>query len=265
MVHVERGNGPVLLAQPHTGTELTEDVAARLNTDGRALTDTDWHIERLYDRLLADATVVRATLHRYVIDVNRGPDNQSLYPGMNTTGLCPTTDFDGRPIYRAGQAPSAEEIDTRRRAYHAPYHQAIAGELDRIRRRHGVAVLYDCHSIRSRIPHLFKGILPVFNIGTNDGGSCASSIEVLAADVCGSVDEFSTVVNGRFKGGWTTRHYGDPDAGIHAIQMELAQRAYMEEAPPWAYLPERAEPVRRYLKTLLEALRALALSADLSA
>lgn len=265
MVQVQRGDGPVLLAQPHAGMTLTDDVAARLNENGLALKDTDWHIDRLYDGLLADATVVRATLHRYVIDVNRGSDDQSLYPGMNTTGLCPTTDFDGRPIYQAGREPAGGEIESRRRAYHAPYHDALAGELERIRRRHGVAVLYDCHSIRSRIPHLFDGTLPVFNIGTNDGKSCAVDIQALAAQVCGRAGEFSSVVNGRFKGGWTTRRYGDPDGGVHAIQMELAQRAYMDEAPPWTYLPDRAETVRGPLKTLLEMIRSLALSGDLAA
>lgn len=265
MVQVRRGDGPVVLAQPHTGTTLTDDVAARLNENGLALKDTDWHVDRLYDGLLADATVVRASLHRYVIDVNRGPDDQSLYPGMNTTDLCPATDFDGRPIYREGREPASGEIVSRRRAYHSPYHDALAGELERIKQRHGVAILYDCHSIRSRIPRLFEGTLPVFNIGTNDGKSCAAGVEALATDVCHGAEGFSTVVNGRFKGGWTIRHHGDPGAGVHAIQMELAQRVYMDEAPPWTYLPDRAATVRRHLKTLLDALRTLALSGDLAA
>lgn len=265
MVHLERGEGPILLAQPHAGTGLTDDVAARLNDNGRTLKDTDWHVDRLYDGLLADATVVRTTLHRYVIDVNRGPDDQTLYPGMNTTGLCPTTDFDGRPIYRDGQEPSADEIEARRCAYHAPYHDILSGELDRIRRRHGIAILYDCHSIRSRIPYLFEGALPVFNIGTNSGRSCSSGVEDIAAAVCNAAEGFSNVLNGRFKGGWTTRHYGDPQGGVHAIQMELAQRAYMDEAPPWTYQPDLAAAVRAHLKSLLEQLRMLALSGNLAA
>lgn len=259
MVHIERGDGPVLLAQPHAGTGLPEDLAERLNEDGRSLRDTDWHVDRLYDGLLADATVVRATLHRYVIDVNRGPEDESLYPGLNTTGLCPVTDFDGRPIYLSGQEPSTDEIEARRLAYHAPYHDALFGELEHIRCRHGVAILYDCHSIRSRIPHLFEGTLPVFNIGTNNGRSCLPAIEELAAGICRRAEGFDTVVNGRFKGGWTTRYYGDPNRGIHAIQMEIAQRAYMDEAPPWTYQPERAEVLRGHLRTLLVALRSLAI------
>lgn len=264
MVHVERGDGPVLLTQPHSGTALTDDVAARLNAYGDARADTDWHVDRLYDGLLDDATVVRATLHRYVVDVNRSPDDRSLYPGMNTTGLCPVTDFDGRLIYRTGQEPSKDEIESRRRAYHAPYHDAVAAELERIRDRHGVAILYDCHSIRSRIPYLFEGTLPVFNIGTNEGRSCASGVEYLASSTCRAAGDYDTVVNGRFRGGWTTRHYGNPAAGVHAIQMELAQRAYMDEAPPWTYRPELAESLREVLKKLLEELRTLALSGSLT-
>jgi N-formylglutamate deformylase len=260
MVRVESGDGPVVLTQPHAGTTVPEDIAARLNHHGQTLADTDWHVDRLYDGLLEDATVVRATLHRYVIDVNRAPDDRSLYPGMNTTGLCPTTDFDGRPIYRDGQAPGVDEIEFRRRTYHAPYHDAVARELERVRRRHGIAILYDCHSIRSYLPYLFEGELPVFNIGTNDGGSCAPAIEDIAAKRCSSAETFDTVVNGRFKGGWTTRRYGDPDNGVHAIQMELAQRAYMTEAPPWTYRPDLAEQVRAVLEAVLHELRAWALS-----
>ena len=259
MIHLVRGEGPILLAQPHAGTEIPEDIWKRLNDTGRVLADTDWHVDRLYHGLLDDATVVRATRHRYVIDVNRDPSGRSLYPGMNTTALCPVSDFDGRSIYRRGQEPTDDEIDLRCRTFHAPYHAMIAGELDRIRRRHGTAILYDCHSIRSRIPYLFEGTLPVFNIGTRHGTSCATSVEQAAVSVCHAASGFDTVVNGRFTGGWTTRRHGAPGRGVHAIQMELAQRAYMEEAPPWRYLSDRAAALRRHLRTLLETLRALAL------
>jgi len=263
MIEVERGSGPLLLTQPHAGIQVPEEIAARLNDRGLALTDTDWHVDVLYRGLLDDATIVRTRVHRYVIDVNRGPDDESLYPGMNSTGLCPVTDFDGEPIYRDGQAPTPAEIASRRDVYHAPYHRAVSEELERIRRRHGAAVVYDCHSIRSRIAYLFEGTLPVFNIGTDTGRSCAPLIESRAAEVCSAAHGCTTVVNGRFRGGWTTRHYGKPDAGIHAIQMELAQRAYMAETPPWTYCAERAEPVRAVLKNLLEALHALATAGSL--
>ena len=264
MVYRQRGDGPMLLAQPHSGTRLPDDIAARLNGAGRVLADTDWHVDRLYDGLLDDATVVRATFSRYVIDANRDPENRSLYPGMNTTGLCPSVDFDGGPIYEDGQEPSDEEIQLRRRKFHAPYHEALSEEIERIRRRHGLVILYDCHSIRSHVPYLFVGTLPVFNIGTFEGRSCAPAIEKLASEICNAAPGYNTVLNGRFKGGWTTRHYGAPLDGVHAIQMELAQRAYMEEAPPWTYLPERADALRIHLKELLEELRAFALSGELS-
>ena len=264
MVHLHRGDGPVVLAQPHAGTELTDDLRNRLNETGQVLSDTDWHVDRLYDGLLDDATVVRATMHRYVIDANRDPGNRSLYPGMNTTGLCPLTDFDGRPIYRSGQEPSAAEIETRRQAFHAPYHDALATEIERVRSRHGAVILYDCHSIRSHIPFLFDGTLPVFNIGTNDGKSCAAGVETLARKVCSQERGYDAVVNGRFKGGWTTRHYGSPGRGVHAIQMELAQRVYMQESPPWTYLSEEAAAVRKHLRKLLEELNALVLSGELT-
>lgn len=264
MLEVTRGDGPVLLAQPHTGTWLPAEIRVRLNEVGQALADTDWHVDRLYDGLLGDATVVRTTVHRYAIDANRDPADRSLYPGMNTTSLCPITDFDGQPLYRPGAEPPDDEIEERRRKFHTPYHEALAEELERLLQRHGVAILYDCHSIRSEIVHLFEGTLPVFNIGTNGGHSCAPAVEQLAERICRNITEFNTVVNGRFKGGWTTRHYGSPEAGVHAIQIELAQRAYLTEAPPWTWLPDEAERLRDHLKTLLEALRSLALSDKLA-
>lgn len=263
MIELRQGEGPIILAQPHTGTEIPVDILDRLNDTGRALADTDWHVHRLYEGLLDDATLVRTTIHRYAIDVNRDPNDASLYPGINTTALCPTTDFDGTPIYKDGQEPSRDEIASRRQTLHTPYHDTLSNELERIRQRHGMVILYDCHSIRSRIPYLFEGTLPVFNIGTYDGATCAPAVEKLAETVCNAAEGFSTVVNGRFKGGWTTRRCGAPGSGIHAIQMELAQRVYMDEIPPWTYRPERAEKVRKVLRSLLEALRTLALSGKL--
>lgn len=258
-VEVIRGDGPVLLAQPHGGTWLPADIHARLNDRGRALADTDWHIDRVYEGLLPGATVVRATFHRYAIDANRGPDDASLYPGQNTTGLCPVTDFDGRDIYLPGQAPQADEIAERLVRFHAPYHAALVAELDRIRARHGVAILYDCHSIRSHIPFLFPGTLPDFNIGTADGTSCDPRIESETLNTCASATGYSHILNGRFKGGWTTRHYGRPDQGWHAIQMELAQSTHLEtEAAPYAYSDEKAARLRPHLSALLHRLAELA-------
>ena len=284
-VEVFPGDGPVVLGQPHGGTWLPETVAARLNATGRALGDTDWHIGRLYEGLSPGATVVRATFHRYLIDANRDPTGASLYPGQNTTGLVPLTDFDGRPIWE--REPDAAEIAERRAAFHAPYHAALSAELERVRARHGHAILWDCHSIRSEIPFLFEGRLPDLNIGTYSGASCAPELERMVANACeisateGSARPagvgaesarpggagralpgpqadraretgFTAILNGRFKGGWSTRHYGRPGDGLHAIQMETAQSAYLAaEAAPWTYSEARAAQLRPLLSKIL--------------
>lgn len=258
-VEIIRRDGPLVLSLPHSGTHVPRDIGARLTETGRGLPDTDWWLERLYDfDDELDATVVRASASRYVIDVNRPPDDTSLYPGQFTTGLCPTVTFDGEPLYADGDAPDPTEIESRRRKWHEPYHAALAAELERVRERHGVALLYDCHSIRSRVPRLFDGELPVLNIGTNDGQSCAPGLEAAITEICSSQDGFSHVINGRFRGGWITRHYGRPDAGIHAVQMELAQRAYMLERPPREFDAVLAERIRPVLRNVLDAMLAWA-------
>ncbi len=262
-VAVQAGDGPVILGVPHAGTDISEDLLARLNDRGRERTDTDWWVDRLYEGLLPGASLVKAQFHRYVIDANRDPEDVSLYPGQNTTTLCPTTDFDGAPIWRPGEAPAPEEIEARRAACHVPYHAALAAEIERVRARHGVALLYDCHSIRSHIPYLFEGELPALNIGDNQGAACAPAVQQAAVEVA-QASGFTFVLNGRFKGGWTTRHYGRPGDGVHALQMEIAQSAYMDERPPWAYRGDLAERLRPHLKTLLERLERLALDGALS-
>lgn len=255
-VEVTRGDSPIVLGLPHTGTDVPPEIMAQLNATGQTLADTDWHIHRLYDGLLKGATTVRATFHRYVIDANRPPDGASLYPGQNTTGLVPLTDFDGLPIW--SQPPTPEQIATRRDQFHTPYHAALRAELDRVRAIHGTAILYDCHSIRSDIPFLFDGILPDFNIGTADGTSCDPRIEEATRTIC-EASTRSTVVNGRFKGGWTTRHYGRPGDGVHAIQMELAQSTHLEsEALPFAYSEAKAAALRPVLSDILHRLAELA-------
>lgn len=252
-VEIKRGTGPLVLGLPHTGTYLPDAISGQLTDIGQALTDTDWHIHRLYQGLLPQLTSVRATFHRYVIDANRDPSGKSLYPGQNTTDLVPLTDFDGRPLWR--QPPDRQEIETRRALFHAPYHAALAAELQRVHRAHGIALLYDCHSIRSTIPFLFDGTLPDFNIGTNLGQTCDGQIEQAVTEICQAAPAYSTTVNGRFKGGWTTRHYGRPATGIHAIQMELAQSTYLKgEAPPWAFDAQKAAELSRILTQILTRL-----------
>lgn len=255
-VDVTRGDSPIVLGLPHTGTYVPRPIMADLNDTGRALADTDWHVHLLYDGLLPGATTVRANFHRYVIDANRDPMGESLYPGQNTTTLVPLTDFEGRDIWN--RVPNAEDIRARKRYFHAPYHAALEAELTRVRDLHGVAILYDCHSIRSGIPFLFDGTLPDFSIGTNMGATCDTRIEAATTAICDAAP-YSLVLNGRFKGGWTTRHYGQPSENIHAIQMELAQSTYLtDEAAPWTYDATKAATLRPYLTEILTTLADLA-------
>lgn len=257
---LHRGSSPVILAFPHTGTFVPEAIHTRLNDEGQKLRDTDWHIHRLYAGLLPEATTVRATFHRYVIDANRDPSGVSLYPGQNTTGLVPLTDFDEQPIWRDGQEPSEADVAERLAAFHRPYHAALAAEIERVKALHGIAVLYDCHSIRSRCPFLFDGVLPDFNIGTDNGRTCAGEIERAVADICAKADGYTLVLNGRFRGGWTTRHYGRPETGVHAIQMELTQSSHLAaEEPPFDLDAAKADRLRPVLAGILRSIETLAL------
>jgi len=259
VIEVRKGTSPVILGLPHTGTNVPADIRARLNDNGLRLADTDWHIHELYKGLVSDATMVRATFHRYVIDANRDPAGVSLYPGQNTTGLIPETDFDGLAIWREGEQPTEVDITERLENFHAPYHAALAAEIERVKAIHGVAILYDCHSIRSHIPFLFEGKLPDFNIGTNAGKTCDPRIEAIAVETTAAASGYTSILNGRFKGGWATRHYGRPGTGVHAIQMELAQSTHLAiEALPFAYDVTKAERLRVHLKTILSRIEGLA-------
>ncbi|HEY2069594.1 MAG TPA: N-formylglutamate deformylase [Rhizomicrobium sp.] len=251
---IRRADAPLIVSMPHTGTEIPPDIEAQLVSPWLGREDADWHVEQLYD-FDHGATVIRTAMSRTVIDCNRDPSGASLYPGQATTELCPTTTFDGEPLTR--EAPT--DIDARRARWFDPYHAAIAAEIARLRQRHDRVVLFDAHSIRSRIPRLFDGELPNLNIGTNTGATCDVRLTDAVAAAC-AVSDFSYVINGRFKGGWTTRHYGKPETGVHAIQLELACRGYMDEpdAPspdnwPTPYRNERAAPLRAVLERILEA------------
>jgi len=260
---VLRNDAPLIVSMPHTGIEIPPDFASNLVSPWLAQKDADWWIERLYDFAPKfGATCVRTAVSRTVIDVNRDPSGRSLYPGQSTTELCPTTTFDGEALYHDGCQPTATEIARRREVFFEPYHRAVQAELSRLRERHDRIILYEAHSIRSRIPRLFDGELPHINIGTNGGLSCAEELSNAVAAVC-TESEFSHVTNGRFKGGYTTRHYGQPVNAVHAIQVELAMCAYMDEPEspspenwPSAYDQSPAEPLRailrRILKTCLE-------------
>ncbi|PWC87271.1 N-formylglutamate amidohydrolase [Azospirillum sp. TSH100] len=253
-----RGEGPLVVSMPHCGTELSPGLAERLTDEALTLRDTDWHMPRLYGFAgNMGATLLSARYSRYVIDLNRPPDGESLYPGQATTGLCPDILFDGTPLYRDGQAPDADEVAQRVEGYWRPYHAALAAELARVKARHGFALLYDAHSIRSHVPRLFDGRLHDLNLGTARGTSCDPQLAarvVTAMESAAAAEGMTCVTNGRFVGGHITRAYGQPAGGVHAIQMELAQDRYMdEEAPPFAYRPDRAEKLQRVLTAVLDA------------
>ncbi len=271
---VSQGEQPLVVSLPHTGTELPPTIEARLASTWLARKDTDWWIDRLYDFAVPlGATVIRTAISRTVIDVNRDPAGVSLYPGQATTALCPETTFDGEPLYRDGDPLTQPEIAERRHTYFDPYHHALAAEIARLRAKHQRIVVYDCHSIRSIIPRLFDGVLPNFNIGTNDGASCdralTAAVEAICDRVAREAPAFTCVTNGRFKGGYITRHYGRPADGIHGIQMELACRGYIAEplddggavSPstwPATYDKQRAAPMREVLQEILAACLAFA-------
>lgn len=258
---IERGPAPLILSFPHTGTEIPAELQPRPASPWLSRKDADWWVYQLYDepaRALG-ATTVRTNICRTVIDVNRDPDGKSLYPGQATTDLCPLTTFDGEPLYRELRSPGQPDIIARRSRYFEPYHAALAAEIDRLRSRHGRVVLYDAHSIRSRIPRLFEGLLPHFNIGTYDGASCDVTLTRAVEQACDRAS-FSRVTNGRFRGGWTTRRYGRPAQGVHALQMELACRGYLDEPDgpvgpsnwPPNYDSARAKPLREVLARVLQ-------------
>ncbi len=248
------GASPLIVSMPHVGTYVAPELAARMTDAALELPDTDWHLDRLYDFLgELDASVLAATHSRYVIDLNRPPDGTDLYPGQETTGLVPADTFAREPIYRARQAPDEREVAHRIERYWRPYHERLQRELARLRAAHGYALLWDAHSIASEVPRLFAGRLPHLNLGTAGGTSCAFELEHAVADAAQRSRAYSSVLNGRFKGGYITRAYGQPASRVHAIQLELAQRTYMDEPPPYAFRADLAARIRPVLRALIEA------------
>ncbi|MBD1551647.1 N-formylglutamate deformylase [Pseudomonas typographi] len=249
----KRGHVPLLISMPHPGLRLTPAVENGLIDPARSLPDTDWHIPRLYE--FADAlgaSVVAAQYSRFVIDLNRPADNTPLYAGA-TTGLYPQTLFDGTPLFEAEQAPSAAERERYLEHIWKPYHHTLEQELARLKHTFGYALLWDAHSIRAEVPHLFEGRLADFNLGTFNGASCDPELAARLEAICAQAEGYTHVLNGRFKGGHITRHYGAPAQHIHAVQLELAQRTYMDEFEPFTYREGLAGPTQQVLQQLLRS------------
>lgn len=246
------GHTPLLISMPHAGTIIPDALEARMTERALQRPDTDWHVARLY-QFAQDlgASMIRPLHHRYVVDLNRAPDNATLYPGSRNTEVCPSSCFDDSPIFRDGTGPDATEVVERIDTYWRPYHQCLQQELARIRNAYGVALLYEAHTIRSRVPRFFNGVLPDFNLGTADGKSCSPALTQHLADNLAQLEGYTYIVNGRFKGGYITRAYGKPQDNIHAVQLELSQRTYMDEDHPYAYREELAQQLQPVLKSVL--------------
>jgi len=251
---LHRGSTPLLISLPHVGTRIPDSLKPRLVERALAAEDADWHLDRLYAfaRDLG-ASVIVPVHSRYVIDLNRPPENSPMYAGANNTELCPTHFFSGDPLYRDGRAPTDAEVQERLARYWRPYHDALAAELARLQSAHGHAVLWDGHSIRSVLPWLFDGKLPDLNLGTAGATSCASSLREALMQVLAAQDSYTQVTDGRFRGGFITRHYGRPPAGVHAVQLEMCWSTYMDEQPPYVVDSRRAAQLEPVLRALLQA------------
>ena len=251
---LHRGSAPLLISVPHDGSAIPAHLAGRMTPDARRAPDTDWHVSRLYAFARAlGASMLVPHWSRYVIDLNRGEDDTSLYPGQNTTGLCPAVRFTGAPVYLQSQEPDAGEVQERIERYWRPYHFALRGELERLRALHGRVVLWEAHSIRgSDLPFLFEGRLPDLNLGTAAGASCSAALQGRIEAILAGQSAYDWIVNGRFKGGHITRHYGDPLSGIEAVQLEISQRCYMDE-DSFAYDEAKATQLHAVLWPLMQA------------
>jgi N-formylglutamate deformylase len=251
------GTTPVLISVPHAGTAIPPAIAARMTPEALTLPDTDWHVEKLYDFATElGAGLIAADHSRYVVDLNRDPSGKPLYPGADNSEFVPLTTFAEQPIYRPGQQPDAAEIAERRATYWQPYHHRLTAELARLKSTFGIAVLWDGHSILSHVPRFFDGRLPDLNLGSAKGASAAPALVAHVMDVLGNAEEFSSILNGRFTGGYITRHYGQPDDNIHALQLEMAESAYLDETDPSRYDPARAARLKALLSQTIETVTA---------
>ncbi len=246
------GSLPLLISIPHDGRLLAPGQAERMTVVGRALPDTDWHVRELYSFAgELGASEIAANYSRYVVDLNRPSTDDSLYEGQIATGLCPQKTFAGEDIYLEGQAVDEQEQKTRIGEYWQPYHDKIAATLERIRDRFGYALLWDAHSIPAKVPLLFQGVLPDLNIGTNGGLSCAAGIKAAVTAVAAD-SPYTSVADGRFRGGHITRAHGAPADNVHAMQLELTQRNYMDEEN-LEYAADRAARLVDTIRSMLQS------------
>ena len=249
--HFHQGTKPLLVSMPHVGLEIPDDIKAIMTDEALSMIDTDWYIDTLYDFLKAmDVSIIAAKYSRYVVDLNRGLDGVSLYPGQNETTLCPTNTFNDEPLYKAGQVP---DVNDRAEKYWRPYHDQISTEIARLKEKFGRATLWDAHSIKSHVPHLFDGRLPDLNVGTANGASADHGLAEKLDAIVGK-SPYSSILNGRFKGGYITRNYGNPTNNIHAVQLEISQITYMDEAPHIKFREDKANQLRPVLKALIETM-----------
>lgn len=275
--HFSKGNSPLLISMPHVGTKIPKEIADNMTSEALKMPDVDWHLPLLYDMAEKhDATVLSAEYMRYVIDLNRSPEDVCLYPGQDVTGLCPLDTFAKQPIYLAEKQPDELEIRNRIEQYWRPYHLKLAAEIQRIHAIHGIVLLWDAHSIASRVPRFFDGKLPDLNFGTADMQSCDESLQAALSNTMQQYEnnfakqsehsqKYSHVFNGRFKGGYITRHYGVPTMNVHALQMEMNQSIYMQESPHYAYQASLAQAVKPLLSDLLATCLAWAYQFNASA
>ncbi len=250
-----RGQGPLIVSFPHSGEDISP-YSDRMTDAACNTPDCDWHLPKLYSFLVdMGVTYIKANYARYVIDLNRDPSGRSLYPGQNVTELCPTTTFDEEAVYLAGQAPDEAEVRERVEAYWRPYHSALKAEIERVKAIHGYALLWDAHSIRSHVPRFFEGRLPDLNFGTNNDETCSPALSEAIMEIASDQQVYSSVLNGRFKGGFITRHYGDPVNNVHAVQLELSQSTYMDEEFPYEYETEKASNIAALINELVQAVQ----------
>ncbi len=250
LYNLQEFDGPILLNFPHSGTFIPENILCTLNETGRSLVDTDWHVPRLYEFAKTSVSWLQANYSRYVVDLNRDPEGTDLYPGQEGTGLCPISTFAGDDIYNDGCGPDTGQINRRKQQFFIPYHQQLRTQIERIKSRLGFCILLDCHSIKSRVPRLFNGVLPDFNLGTFSGASCGTELAEMVVDILAS-SGFSFVRDQRFKGGWITRNYGRPSNNIHALQLEISQQIYMNEDEFLDFDDKQARAVQKPLKSLI--------------